>query len=366
MKLGITGIGIVSPLGIGKEINWQRLIKSESQVRYDKQLEAYAARIEDFQIQKDLRQYEMAKTAIFESLYEAKIENIYRTKIGLCVGESKINLFNNIFSFDNSLLKKLRIKFNFQGEVSSISAACATGILTIIQGCKLIENGLCDAVVCGGSETSIHPLYAAGFKNMGVLAKHNPSPFDKNRDGFAIGEGACFIVIENIEKALNRKAKIYCEIGGFANGIYSDKLLSISSHIKMKNIIKKAVNCQTPDYIHMHGTGTKLNDYNESKAVVESFNNVERISVSSTKAATGHMLGVSGMIGTAFSILAMQNDTIPPTLNFNETDISFGLNYTPNMARQKKINSTLTLSFGFGGQGAAIFLKKALRITSVQ
>ncbi|MCA6070582.1 MAG: hypothetical protein LE180_05705 [Endomicrobium sp.] len=358
MELGITGIGIVSPLGVGKETNWKRLISSESQVRYNNVFDIYTASVEDFKIQDNLRQYEMAKTAISEALQEANIENIKRDEIGLCVGESKPNLFNKTFLFENSLLEKLKKTFQCHSETSSISAACATGILTIIRGCKLIEMGLYNASICGCAETSIHPLYVAGFKNMGVLTKHEPSPFDMSRDGFAIGEGACFVVIENIERALARKAKIYCEIKGAVSGIYSDNALSINSHIKMKEIIKRAVNLQRPDYIHMHGTGTKLNDYNESKAVSEAFENAERISLSSTKAATGHMLGVSGMMGTAFSALAMQNNIVPPTLNFKQTNINLGLDYTPNIAKEKIINSTLTLSFGFGGQGSTLFLKK--------
>lgn len=358
MKVGITGIGIVSPLGLGKKTNWKRLIHSESRVYYNDRFDVYTASVEDFEVRDNLRQYEMAKIAILEALREANIGNIKKNRIGLCVGESKPNLFNRIFNFENLLLEKLKKTFQFHGETSSISATCATGILTIIRACKLIETGSYNAVICGCAETSIHPLYIAGFKNMGVLTKHDPSPFDVNRDGFAIGEGACFVVIENIERALVRKAKIYCEIKGFANGIYSDNPVSISSHIRMKEIIKRAVNLQRPDYIHMHGTGTKVNDYNESKAVSEAFENAEKISLSSTKAATGHTLGVSGMIGTAFSALAMQNNIIPPTLNFKQTNIDFGLDYTPNIAKEKIINSTLTLSFGFGGQGAALFLKK--------
>jgi 3-oxoacyl-[acyl-carrier-protein] synthase II len=193
---------------------------------------------------------------------------------------------------------------------------------------------------------------------MGVLTKHNPSPFDKNRDGFAVGEGSCFVVIENIEKALTRNAEAYCEIDGVANGMYSDKPLSISSYKSMASIVRKAANSQTPDYIHAHGTGTKLNDYNESLAIAKTFKGADKISVSSTKAATGHMLSVSGLAGVVFSTLAIENNIVPPTLNFKNTDIDLGLDYTPNFAKEKIINSALTLSFGFGGQGCALFLKK--------
>lgn len=362
MKLGITGIGIVSPLGTGKETNWKRLINSESAVKYNKILDIHSACVKGFIMQESERQYEMAKSAIWEAVSDAELNNsdFDRKRIGLCLGESKINLFRNDFSLESSLTNKLKEAFCFYGESITLSAACTTGILTIIKGCQLIKNRLCDAVICGCSETSIHPLYIAGFKKMGVLTKHIPSPFDKNRDGFAVGEGACFIVIENIEKALMRNAKVYCEIDGIANGMYSHKPLSISSYKSMADIVRKAVNSQTPDYIHAHGTGTKLNDYNESLAIAKTFKDADKISISSTKAATGHMLSVSGLAGVVFSTLAMENNIVPPTLNFKNTDINLGLDYTPNFAKEKIINSALILSFGFGGQGSTLFLKKFL------
>jgi 3-oxoacyl-(acyl-carrier-protein) synthase len=360
MKVGITGLGIVSPLGLGKGINWKKLINCESAVKYDKKLGIYSACIDSFNIEPKLRQYAMAKFAVCEALLEADLANsgYEQDRIGLCLGESKINLFKNTFDFKNSLYDKLKKTFNFCGNNITVSAACATGILTIMKGYNFIKDGLCDTVICGCAETSIHPLYVAGFKNMRVLTKHAPSPFDKTRDGFAIGEGACFIVIENIEKALEKKTKVYCEIAGYSNGIYSNNTLAIKSHSKMKEIIKRATKLETPDYIHTHGTGTILNDYNESLAIFETFKNAKKISLSSTKAATGHLLGVSGMVGTVFSVLAMQNNIVPPTLNFTSTDIDLELDYTPNKAKKRTINSALILSFGFGGQGAGLFLKK--------
>jgi 3-oxoacyl-(acyl-carrier-protein) synthase len=303
------------------------------------------------------RQYKMAELAIYEALKDANIANSFcNKKVGFCLGESKLNLFNNPFKY--SLLEKLKQTFCFNGNLSCVSCACATGILTIIQGYKFIKDGVCDVMVCGCSETSIHPLYIAGFKNMGVLTKHMPKPFDKDRDGFAIGEGACFLVIESLKNAIKNNVPIYGKIEHFSNGIYSDKTLSITSHIKMKQIIKKTSSGNTPDYIHMHGTATKLNDYNESKAVFESFDNASKISLSSTKASTGHMLGVSSIAATAFSLLAMKDNIVPPTLNFKQTDINLNLDYTPNKSKIKNINSSLVLSFGFGGQSCALFLKK--------
>ncbi|MDR2617181.1 MAG: hypothetical protein LBC22_05230 [Endomicrobium sp.] len=356
IKVAITGIGIVSPLGIGKEENWKQLINCNHNICYNKKVDANIASLDNFNVANNQRQYQMAMLAINEALEDATIANSFSNKkVGLCLGESKTNLFNKPFEY--SLLKELSKTFHFN-ETSCVSAACATGILTIMQGCKLIKDGICNAVVCGCSETSIHPLYIAGFKNIGVLTKHLPSPFDKDRDGFAIGEGAGFIVLESLEKAIKNNAKIYAEIANFSNGIYSDNTLYISSHSKMTQIIKKTVSGHTPDYIHMHGTATKLNDYNESKAVFESFDTASKISLSSTKASTGHMLSVSAIAGTIFSLLAMANNIVPPTLNFKQTDINLNLDYTPNKPKVRAINSSLVLSFGFGGQSCALFLKK--------
>jgi 3-oxoacyl-(acyl-carrier-protein) synthase len=130
----------------------------------------------------------------------------------------------------------------------------------------------------------------------------------------------------------------------------------------MKDIIKRAAKHKVPDYIRMHGTGTKLNDCNESMAISEAFENAKEISLSSTKAATWHMISVSGLMGASFSALAIKNNIVPPTLNFKSTEINLNLDYTPNKARKKIINSSLTLSFGFGGQGAGLFLKKSKNI----
>jgi 3-oxoacyl-[acyl-carrier-protein] synthase II len=361
-KFAITGIGIVSPLGIGKEQTWQNLILSKSKVKYDKLLDAYTAPISDFNMQKDLRQYEMAKTAALEALKDSNLENskYNKNRIGICIGESKINLFSKVFLFENTLMERLKKNFSFCGYTISISAACATGSLAILEACNSITNGLCDAAICGVSETSIHPLYAAAFKNMGVLSKDFPRPFDKKRSGFAIGEGACFVIVEDMQKAERRNVKIYAEAAGLTCGVFTKNILSINSSEGISAIIKRAAGEEIPDYIHAHGTGTKSNDYYESKAFYETFQkNLDNISLSSTKAATGHMLGVSGMIGTAFAALAIDNNMIPPTLNFSETDIEFGLDYTPNIARKKTVNSALAVSFGFGGQAAALFLKKA-------
>lgn len=359
-KYAVTGLGLISPLGIGKFKSWQALINGQSQVKYEIKNEAFLARVSGFDMPEELKQTAMAFLAAQEAVFDADLtkSNYPQERIGLAAGESKINLYNKEFFYDHTLPAQLKKTLDIKGITRSFSAACATGTVNIIQGCKMIENDLCDAVICGSAETSIHPLYISSFKNMGVLSKQGVRPFDSQRDGFAIGEGAGFIVVEDMKKALIRGAKIYCEISGFSNGIFTDDILKIESADKMSNIIKKAAGNDVPDYIHMHGTGTKLNDYFESLAIKESFENAQEISLSSTKGATGHMLGVSGMTGAIVAILAMKENMVPPTINFKESDINFGLNYTPNQAQKKIVNSALSLSFGFGGQGAALYFKK--------
>ena len=382
IRFAVTGIGLVTPLGTGKEINWQRLINGESQVRYEISNGAFIARVSGFDLDEKARQLGMAFIAANEALAESGIkDSVYPPdRIGLACGESKLNLFNKNFLPENTFLWQLKRSLNLTGFACSVSAACATGALNIIQGCRMIEEGVCDAVICGISETSIHPLYMAGFKNMGVLSKQGVRPFDKDRDGFAIGEGAGFIVVEDMKKAALRGTKIYCEITGSSCGIFTDNVLSVNSSDGMYGIIKKAVGSEIPDYIHAHGSGTKLNDYYESEAIKRqcgirnaesAIKNTEKAVysslpapcssfplVSSTKGSTGHMLGASGIAGAVFSILAIRDNIVPPTINFKETDIPFGLNYVPDKKRAAPVDSALSLSFGFGGQGAALFFKK--------
>ncbi|MDR2425669.1 MAG: beta-ketoacyl-[acyl-carrier-protein] synthase family protein [Endomicrobium sp.] len=361
VRFAVTGMGIVSPLGTGKETNWQRLIRGGSAVQYEIKSEAFLARVQDFNIPQNMRRLGMAFIAANEALAESGVKNsdYLPRRIALSCGESKQDIFAKNFTLENDFPQQLKRVLDIHGETRCAAAACATGSLNIIQGCRMIEEGICDAALCGGAETSIHPLYIAAFRNIGVLSKHGIRPFDKNRDGFAIGEGAAFIVVEDIKRALLRGAKIYCEITGFAEGIFSNHPLNIDSCEKMAYIIKNAAKDEIPDYIHMHGTGTKANDLRESEAIVSVFSNIQNLSVSSTKAATGHMLGVSGVVGAIFSILAMRNNIVAPTLNFRETDIKQGLNYTPVKAQKKSVNSSLSLSFGFGGQGAALYFKRS-------
>ncbi|MDR3113391.1 MAG: beta-ketoacyl-[acyl-carrier-protein] synthase family protein [Endomicrobium sp.] len=358
-NFAITGLGLVSPLGNTVKENWRRLLDGESAVEYDKKNEAHIARVSGFNIKESLRQSAMADAAIQEALSDAKLSDC--KNVGLILGESKPNLFrrqNNIAAhYWNEAVYHSGL-VNSSVPLNIVSSACATGAIAIIKACNLISGNSCNAAVCGCAETSLHPLYIAAFKKMGVLSKKGHRPFDKDRDGFSLGEGAGFIVVENYDGAVKRGAKIYCKIAGFSCGIFTDDIVNISSSRKMERIINKALNGQKPNFIHAHGTATRLNDYFESSAIAKLRDIKSQLPfVSSTKAATGHTLSVSSMAGAIFSILTIHSGIIAPTLNFNETDIAFGLNYVVNKKLSLPVKYALSLSWGFGAQGAAIFFK---------
>jgi len=217
--------------------------------------------------------------------------------------------------------------------------------------------------LAGAVESSFHPLYVAGFERMGVLAKNAARPFDAEREGFAIGEGAGIMVLENKGHAMLRGARIYGEISGW--GLSNDTCDEVSYDGFGKSVslaVEKALEMSSlrkVDYIHAHGTGTRLNDPMETKAYKNVFGrSAKKISISSTKAATGHMLGASGAVGTAFALLSMRDNAVPPTLNLLNPDPECELDYTPNKTVDKDIHSGMSVSFGFGGQTAAVCVTK--------
>jgi len=357
----ITGIGMISPLGTGVAANWNALIKSESAVEFDSEFGVHIARVKNLPLPPETRGLAMAFLAAKEALSDAHLDTSPEgVKIGQAIAESKLNLFNLKNAATISLSGQLRNVLQLSGARCWASAACATSSMLVINACKMIEAGEADIVLCGTAEASIHPLYIAGFNNLGVLSTKGVCPFDTNRDGFAISEGAAFIVVESAKSAVLRNAKVYAQISGYGTGIIGSGLLTMESS-KLSKVIENASLGTVPDYVHMHGTATKLNDYEESQAFASVYGqNSKGINFSSTKGATGHMLGVSGAVGIIFSALAIKNNIIPPTLHFTSTDIPFDLNYTPNKAQQKTVNAALSASYGFGAQGTAIMLKKPL------
>jgi 3-oxoacyl-(acyl-carrier-protein) synthase len=259
----------------------------------------------------------------------------------------------------SSLGHQLHRVFRLNGPVKNVSAACATGSASLILASKWIEEGVCDMVLAGACESSLYPLYVAGFDNMGVLAKERVCPFSLDRQGFAVGEGAGIFVLERKDKAMMRGANIYAEIAGCS--MANDARGAVNSDpggLAISEAIIKSMNksgFQEIDYINAHGTGTRLNDLIETKAIKKAFSGKEgRISVSSTKAATGHLLGASGAVEAAFCMLSLRDQVVPATLNLLNRDPECDLDYTPNSAKRRLVRSAMSLSFGFGGQITSI------------
>ncbi len=407
-RVVVTGMGMVSPLGTGVEITWNALIQGKSGVgritkfdttKFDTQI---AAEVKDFVPEnfidkKEARrmdifiQYAMAAAvmAMEDSQFKITPENAER--VGVVVGAGLGGL-STIESFHKVLLEKgpgrispffipmlivneapgqISMRFGAKGPNSSVVTACATGNHNIGDAWKLIQRGDADAIIAGGVESTITPLAVSGFNAMKALSTRNSEPekasrpFDKDRDGFVMGEGAGIILLEEMEQALKRGAKIYAEIVGY--GLTGD-----AYHITapapdgegaarcMAMALKDAgIRPEEVDYINAHGTSTDYNDLYETMAIKTVFKEYARkIPVSSTKSMTGHLLGGAGGVESIFTVLTIFQGVIPPTINYETPDPNCDLDYVPNVARKAEVRVALSNSFGFGGTNAVLIFKK--------
>ena len=284
-------------------------------------------------------------------------------------GARRISPFFVPASIVNLLAGHVSIKFGFKGPNLTIATACTTGLHCIGQAARLIQYGEADVAVAGGAESTVSPLGVGGFASMRALSTRNDDPaaasrpWDKDRDGFVLGEGAGVLVLEEYEHARARGAKIYAEVVGF--GMSGD-----ASHITapnvdgprraMVNAIKDAgLNLDQIDYLNAHGTSTPLGDINETNAIKAAFgDHAKQLVVSSTKSMTGHLLGGAGGIESVFTVLALQNQKIPPTINLHQPDPECDLDYCANTARDATLNYAVKNNFGFGGtNGTLVFAK---------
>lgn len=266
------------------------------------------------------------------------------------------------------------MKYGFQGPNHSVSTACTTGAHSLGDAMRMIQFGDADVMVAGGSEAGICPLAVAGFiRAKALCTKYNdkPSessrPFDKDRCGFVMGEGAGVVVLEEYHHAKSRNANIYAEICGYgmsgdANHITAPPADGRGAQLSMKRAIQTAqVQPQDVDYINAHATSTELGDISETSAIKTVFGpHASNLNVSSTKSSTGHLLGAAGAVEAIFSILAIKENTVPPTINLPNPDISAGLdlNYTPNVVVKRNVDVALTNSFGFGGTNASLVFRR--------
>jgi len=268
---------------------------------------------------------------------------------------------------------QISIKYGFRGPNFSTTSACASAANAIIDAYNLIRLGKADTIICGGSEAAINEAGVGGFSAMHALSERNDDPatasrpFDKDRDGFVIGEGAGALILEELEHALSRGAKIYAEVIG--GGLSADAYHMTSPHpegLGAMNVMKYALEdggykLHEVDHINTHGTSTPLGDIAEPKGIVSLFgDHAYKISINSTKSMTGHLLGAAGAVEAIATILAIKHDVVPPTINHftDDPEIDNNLDFTFNKSRKKTINLALSNTFGFGGHNACIALKK--------
>lgn len=269
----------------------------------------------------------------------------------------------------------ISMEYGFHGPNYGVVSACASSNNAIIDAFNLIRLGKADVMITGGAEAAIFPAGVGGFNSMHALSTRNDSPetasrpFSKSRDGFVMGEGSAVLVLEELEHALARGAKIYCEVAG--GGLSADAYHLTATHpdglgaiLAMRNALEDAgMKPEDIDYINVHGTSTPVGDISEVKAIVEVFGeSAHKLNISSTKSMTGHLLGATGALEAVFSVKAVEEDIVPPTINHDPEDkdeeIDYSLNFTFDRAQKRTVRAALSNSFGFGGHNATVIVKK--------
>jgi len=409
-RVVVTGLGLVTPLGIGLEKNWQALVAGQSGIRkIDRfpNIDAFASRIagqvpdfraEDFIEPKEIKkmdlfiQYSVAAASMAMEHSGFKIDPQEAENVGVIIGVGlceidtieaterayldggprKISPFFIPKVISNLAPGQIAIRHGAKGVNWTPTSACASGTHAIGEAFHLIRRGLQDAVIAGGTESAITPLGVGGFSAMKALSTHNDEPerasrpFDRERDGFIISEGSGVLILEERDRALKRGAKIYAEVIGYgANGdahhMTAPAPEGEGAARCMRLSLKDAGIAPTEvDYINAHGTSTEYNDANETQAIKKVFGeHAFKLAVSSTKSMTGHLLGAAGAVEGVFSVLALRHGIIPPTINYENPDPDCDLDYVPNQARRADIRVVLSNSFGFGGTNACVIFRRA-------
>ncbi|MEH1850364.1 MAG: beta-ketoacyl-ACP synthase [Nostoc sp.] len=380
VKVVVTGIGLVSALGGSLEDSWRNLIAGKSGIRLHQPFPELRPLPLGLIGQQPSELTALTQMVVASALQDAGLV-AHAADCAVVIGSSRSYQASweklarqmhheaenfPVSSFGNWLDTLPHInaiaaarQIGASGIVLAPMAACATGIWSIAQAAMLIQTGQCQQAIAGTVEAPITPLTLAGFQQMGALAKTGAYPFDLHREGLVLGEGAAVFVLESAEFAKQRQAKVYGEILGF--GLTNDAYHSNSPEPKGKSAIaaiKQCLerSCLSPtdiDYIHAHGTATQLNDQMESMVIQRLF--PQGVAVSSTKGSTGHTLGASGALGVAFSLMALKHQILPPSVGSKQPEFDLDI---VTAARLSKIQQVLCLSFGFGGQNAAIALAR--------
>jgi 3-oxoacyl-[acyl-carrier-protein] synthase II len=406
-RVVVTGLGMLSPVGNNVNSSWKNIIEGSSGVKEIDKFDTsdfetkFAATVdinpEDYLDKKETRRtdpfIQFGLIASKECLDDSKIdlENIDLNRFGVSIGSGigglgtiednktilsergpkKISPFFVPGAISNMVSGYASLKFGLKGPNISIASACSSASHSIGYSFRSIVHGDADLMLTGGSEMATTPLGIAGFNAAKALSTNNENPteasrpWDQDRDGFVLGEGAGCLLLEEYEHAIARGAKIYAEIIGFgmsadAHHITSPPNEGEGAALSMQNAISDAgIEVSSIDYVNAHGTSTPAGDIAETKAIKSIFKNeIDDLIVSSTKSMTGHLLGAAGAIEAIFSILSIQNNICPPTINLHNPDPECDLNYSAHTATKKKITQSLSNSFGFGGTNATLIFKE--------
>ena len=407
-RVVITGLGPVSPVGIGKNNFWQSLIQGKcgiDRISYfdtEKYPTKIAAEVKDFDYSNYISTKEAnrmdkntqfsivaAMLALEDSKLKITEKDSYSAgviigsgiggigtfekqhKILLEKGPGRVSPFFVPMMISNISAGEIAIKIGAKGPNGVITTACASSTHALGMAFKILQHGDAQIIISGGTEAAISPMALAGFCKMRALSTQNDypkkasKPFDRERDGFIMGEGAGILVLETLQHAKERNANIYAEIFGF--GMTADAYHITApapegeAAAKAMEIALKDANIETSqiDYINAHGTSTPLNDKLETLAIKKVFGkHAYNLKVSSIKSMTGHMLGASGGVEAISTALTLKNDIIPPTINYNSPDLDCDLDYVPNKSKKEIVNYAMSNSFGFGGHNGVIVLGK--------
>ncbi len=406
-RVVVTGLGIVSPVGIGVDEAWASILAGRSGIGPITRFDAsgfpvrIAGEVKGFDVSKWLSAKESRRydtfihyglVAAMESIRDAGLEgwNGDKERAGVCIGSGigglpmieethsaysagglrKVSPFFVPGTIINMISGLLSIHYGYKGPNLATVTACSTANHSIGEAARLIEYGDADVMVAGGAESTVSPLGLGGFIAARALSHRNDDPatasrpWDRDRDGFVLGEGAGVVVLEELEHAKARGARIYCELTGYgmsadAHHITAPPEDGDGARRSMLNALKNARMATTDvDYINAHGTSTPVGDVAECIAVRRAFgDHAGRLAVSSTKSMTGHLLGAAGGVEAVFTVLAMRDQVAPPTANLVNVDPACDLDFVPNAARKMAIRGALSNSFGFGGTNATLVFR---------
>lgn len=407
-RVAVTGIGLVSPLGVGKDQTWTSILESKNGIvsisrfdasQFSSQIAGEASGFDpfDFINKKDARkmdrfiQFAVAaaqmavedssiplqsldsdRTGVYVGSGIGGIGSIEEThKVFLEKGPGRVSPFFLISTIINEAAGQISIMYRARGPNSATATACSTGTHAIGDSCRIIARGDADIMLAGGAEAPITPLGVAGFCAMRALSTRNDAPekasrpFDAQRDGFVVGEGAGIVMLEELDSALKREAHIYAEVVGYGMSgdgyhVSAPRQDGYGAFLCMQAALKDSgIGPEQVQYINAHGTSTLYNDKIETLAVKRLFNaRAKKVAISSTKSMSGHLLGAAGGLEAGILALAIDNQTMPPTRNYEYPDPECDLDYVPNKARRAEIRYGMSNSFGFGGTNGTLVLKK--------